>query len=94
MSQEKFQQAVNLFKSGSKKQAGELLLEIVESDSSNAEAWYGLALCTDVMEKKKFYLDKVLEINPQHSKALQLSEKIGHCSTPTDIAMPKERFLK
>ncbi len=72
MSNEKFQLAVSLFKSGDKKRAEELLLEIVGTDSSNAEVWYGLALCSDVVEKKKFYLEKVLAINPQHHKASEL----------------------
>lgn len=75
MSQEKFQQAINLFKAGNKKQAGDLLLEVVNANPRNAEAWFGLALCTDDMKKKKYFLEKVIELNPQHSKASQLLEK-------------------
>jgi thioredoxin-like negative regulator of GroEL len=51
MTQEKFQQAIDLFKAGNRKQVSGLLLEVVKSDSGNAEAWFGLALCTDVTEK-------------------------------------------
>jgi len=76
MQEEKFQQAINYFKAGNKKQAVELLLEIVDADPNNAEAWFGLALCTDTKEIKKKYLNEVLNINPNHPKALQLMNEI------------------
>jgi tetratricopeptide (TPR) repeat protein len=77
MAQEKLQQAATLFKAGDRKRAGELLMEVVKTDPDNADAWYGLAACTDDSEKKKFYLKKVLEINPQHARASHLLEKLA-----------------
>lgn len=76
MSQDKILQAINLFKAGNKKQAGEILQEVVAADPSNAEAWYGLALCAETTEKSRNYLNKLLAINPQHAKAQALLEKM------------------
>jgi hypothetical protein len=76
MSQEKLQQAATLLRAGDRKHAGELLMGVVQADPGNVDAWYGLAICTEETEKKRLFLNKVLEINPQHTKASQLLEKI------------------
>lgn len=83
MTQEKLKQATILFKAGKKKQAGQLLLDVVKNDSNNANAWFGLALCTDDAEQKMYFVEKVLEINPEHARALKLSKKEGY--TTKDI---------
>lgn len=93
MSQEKFEQAISYFKAGNKKQASELLLEIVDVEPINVDAWFGLALCTDDLEKKKYFLKKVLEIKPLHSKASQLLEEINSTSTAkTPDPIKKQNF--
>lgn len=84
MSNDKFEQAINLYKAGNKERARELLLEVVNMEPNNAEAWLGLAICTEDLEKKKEFLEKVIEINPSHSKAKQLLQGIHNTSDSTE----------
>lgn len=84
MTQELFQQAVILFKSGDRERAGKLLQEIVKSNPGNEKAWFGLVSCTDSIEEKQYYLQKVLEINPENSKASQLLKKMNTSHSSDD----------
>lgn len=94
-------QAADLFKKGERSQAVEILKEVIRSDPNNLNAWYGLALCLDDVEKKIFCLQRVLRLNPNHQKAKELlarlkDEQIGlaNLTGPTTAAVaPKNAKL-
>ena len=74
MSDDVLQQAAELFKKGDKEQASKLLSELVNKEPRNASAWYGLAICLNETEQKRYCLQRVLEINPDNAKAKQMLE--------------------
>lgn len=69
MSEKLQEQAVDLYKRGERSKAAKLLKQLLQSEPKNTSAWYGLALCLDEPERKRYCLGKVLEIDPQHEKA-------------------------
>lgn len=70
-SSEEMKRAIEYFKSGDKQKARQLLLSIVNSDSGNVDALYGLYLCTGDSNEQRMYLEKVLQLDPHHKKANQ-----------------------
>lgn len=66
------QEALNLYEQGDKNKAAQLLMEFLQTNPENASAWYGLALCVADVDLKIEYLQRVLQIDPQHSQASQL----------------------
>jgi hypothetical protein len=69
MTPEKIKSAINLFKSGDKQAAKQLLLEIIKSDPQNETGWLWLSACVDTIDQKKYCLEKVLAINPNNLDA-------------------------
>jgi hypothetical protein len=69
-------EAFDLFNKGEKQQAAKLLGALVIQEPKNVSAWYGLALCLDEPEKKIYCIQKVLSIDPNHTKARQAIEKL------------------
>lgn len=65
------QQAAKLYKNGEKRQAAKILSNLLKKEPDNASAWYGLALCLDDTDRKKYCLHKILDLNPDHEKAQQ-----------------------
>ena len=82
---DKLNEAVDLYRSGNKSQAEKLLSSLIIQEPNNASAWYGLALCSDNSQRKKFCLQKVLKINPKHQKARQAIENLSANEKPTSI---------
>jgi uncharacterized Zn finger protein (UPF0148 family) len=70
-------ESFELFNRGEKQQAAKLLAALVLREPYNASAWYGLALCLDDTEKQTYCLNKVLSINPNHTKAKQMIETLS-----------------
>lgn len=75
-------QAINLAKTGNKNGAYKILVEIIKEDPQNEIAWFWMAACTLDVERKRFFLSKVLEINPDNQKASELFEQL------TEIPLP------
>jgi tetratricopeptide (TPR) repeat protein len=83
MNEDKLKQAALLYKQGNKSQAAILLGEIVRQDPNNSNAWYGLALSLDELDKKIFCLKKVIALEPSHQKAIQLLGQIQEGQKPS-----------
>lgn len=71
------QTAYGYFKRGEKQEAAKLLAALVIKEPKNANAWFGLAVCIDDKEKKIFCFEKVLSIEPNHTKAKDMLEKLS-----------------
>jgi len=70
-------ESFELFNKGEKQQAAKLLAALVKQEPNNVSAWYGLALCLDETEKRIYCLQRVLRIDPNHTKARQAIEKFS-----------------
>lgn len=70
-------ESFELFNKGEKQQAAKLLAALVKQEPNNVSAWYGLALCLDEAEKRIYCLQRVLSIDPNHTKARQAIEKFS-----------------
>lgn len=97
---ELMKQAVDLFRAGNKQDAESVLKEIIDRDPSNVDAWYGLALCIDDISQKKYYLEKVITLKPDHPKAKELLKQFFNQSTeqkqetPIGGAQPQQKIVK
>ncbi len=73
MAQEEIREIINRAiqkaRSGDKKTAREILLEVVERAPSREDVWFWLAGLSDDPEDAQVYLETVLALNPEHKKA-------------------------
>jgi hypothetical protein len=63
------QNAIGLYKTGKKTEAGAIFARIVKANPNNEQAWLGLSACIVPEEQKKYCLNQVLRINPQNEHA-------------------------
>ncbi len=66
---DQLQQAIAAAEVGQRTEARQLLLQVVEDDERNEDAWLRLASVLDHPEDRRMCLENVLELNPQHSAA-------------------------
>ena len=70
------QKAIELIKSGQKKEGGHLLIEFVKRYPENESAWLWLAFCVSTNKDKIYCLEKALGINPQNIAARKELQKL------------------
>ncbi len=75
MASDLFQQGVEAFQAGDKARAKELLLQVVNAAPDNENAWYYLAAAETDNGLRRQYLERVLQINPNHERARQVMAK-------------------
>lgn len=73
---DKLREAKLHYKNGERKQAYNLLLEIIKQDPYNSDVWYRLALCESDIDKKNFFLDRALHLDPSNQLARQYVEQL------------------
>lgn len=94
MSSEELQRAIALIKSGDKENGRNLLLDVVNLDPKNEDAWLWL---TSVVprDKRAFCFEKVLEINPNNILAKQKIDPLSSNSQvqfdPTPQPIPSNQ---
>ncbi|MFD3165083.1 tetratricopeptide repeat protein [Herpetosiphon sp. NSE202] len=71
MSTEAFQAGVAALKSGNKALARQHLMQVVEQDENNEQAWLYLAGALEDPQEMRISLENALHINPQSSRAKQ-----------------------
>jgi tetratricopeptide (TPR) repeat protein len=67
--EEKLAQAITAAQAGHKTEARQLLVEIVQADDKQAEAWWWLNEVVDSLEDKVVCLENVLTLNPANESA-------------------------
>ena len=85
---ELIEQGMTAMKAGDNDRARDLLQQAVEQDPDNARAWYMLAGAhSDDMAKRRYALEKVLELKPDNEKAKAQLARINQAvATPgTDV---------
>jgi tetratricopeptide (TPR) repeat protein len=65
------EQGISAARSGQKQQAYALFVQALQQDPHNEIAWLWLSAAVGSKEEQRYCLERVLEINPQHSMALR-----------------------
>lgn len=76
MSDDILRRAVELYRQGKKEQAAGLLSDLLAREPQNASAWYGLAVCLDDPDRKRYCLQRTLSIDPEHAQARQMLDQL------------------
>ena len=76
MSSDLFQQGVEAFQAGDKARTKQIMLEVTAADPNNDNAWYYLAAAESNRTKRRQYLERVLQINPNHERAREVLAKL------------------
>jgi hypothetical protein len=85
MDKVRFEEAVEMYKKGDKKGAEKLLTQL-SCESEDAEVWYGLSRCADNEEKRIFYLEKCLAVQPDLLNARKELETLLGKQAEKDVA--------
>jgi hypothetical protein len=89
MSGDLFQQGVEAFQAGDKARAKELLLQATAQNPNHDNAWYYLAAAEPDITLRRQYLERVLQINPNHERARQVMAKFeGQVDAAPAAAQP------
>ena len=75
---ETLRQAVEDIKAGEKKRAKQLLIEILQRDEDNENAWLWMTRCVDDRETKRECFEHVLAINPHNEHAIKGLERLDN----------------
>jgi predicted regulator of Ras-like GTPase activity (Roadblock/LC7/MglB family) len=91
--------AIKVAKAGDKRKARQLLLDIVENEPTEEDAWLWLAGFSDDPEDAKAYLETVLALNPAHARAIAglriIEQRIASAPPHASArARPPKRFCK
>src|SRR5436190_7226459 len=76
------EQAIEAIQAGQKAQGRAILAKLVNQEPRNERAWLWLASCVDQPEKKRYCLQRVLELNPSSAAGLQLLAELDAPSPP------------
>jgi hypothetical protein len=79
---QKLQQAYNLIKANQRREAGELLVELLKTDRDNADAWWLLANASTKPDQREKALSQVLRLRPGDDRAQKMLEKLRAESEP------------
>ena len=75
---ETLRQAVEDIKAGEKERAKQLLIEILQRDEDNENAWLWMTRCVDDRETKRECFEHVLTINPHNEHAIKGLERLDN----------------
>ena len=76
-------QAIDLIKAGSKQDALPILKTILKSDKDNERAWLWMTACANNVADRRYCLEQVLRINPNHEKAKAALAKMDEPEEPS-----------
>src|SRR5512135_2312445 len=93
MSSDLFQQGVEAFRAGDKARTKEIMQQITAAEPNNENAWYYLAAAESDETLRRQYLERVLQINPDNTRARDILAKLdaragGTASAATSAAVP------
>lgn len=85
--------AVKAAKRGAKREAASLFKKVVKLNSSNVQAWLGLAWALDKEREKRFCLQKVLEIDPNNQHAIKMLQSLeGESRRVIDVSAKTSNY--
>jgi hypothetical protein len=81
-------QAYQYIKEGNATKAENLLIEILQKNEDNADAWWLMANAVGAPDEQRESLEQVLRIRPGDEKASKMLEKINRLHPPKAAAVP------
>lgn len=83
-------------RAGNKKEARQLLRQVIERDPKNEMAWLWTASVADTIQERGQYLERVLQINPANTRAAQelgklriaLAQQAQDAEIPAEVPAP------
>ena len=69
--EEKLKQGIAALKAGRRKEARAILLQVLEHDEENEQAWLWMSAAVETDKLRRTCLEKVVEINPDNAHALK-----------------------
>ena len=90
MTATKLQEAINCIKSGDRQTGQRLLTEVLHAEPGNEAAWLWMSALMSG-EKRRFCLEKVLSLNPNHPQAREQLAKLA-TSSPQTVATVAPEF--
>jgi len=94
MSDETINQAIAAIKAGDKEHAKQLLLQVLEVDEDNEDAWLAMAACVDDLGLKRECLEWALEINPHSELAKRGMRRLDRTGSAEPVPRAKKRKKK
>ena len=86
------QQGIVAARAGKREQARALLMQVVEADERNEQAWLWLAGVVDAPEDIRTCLENVLDLNPANQQAQQglawVEKRYGPAPPPPEMEAP------
>jgi ferric-dicitrate binding protein FerR (iron transport regulator) len=94
--QQKLKGALAALKSGDKAAAWKLFAEILREDPNQADAWVGLSLSTNRLERRREYLERALRLKPNHPYARSALARLdnpvtSHPKSPLPVVAPNAK---
>ncbi len=88
------QQAIDTLNTGDRAGTARLLAQVVSQDPHDETAWLWLAACLDDIDKKRYCLQKAIELNPANDAARQDLAHLADmpavpAATQEDIHLPQ-----
>lgn len=87
---ERLKLGIEAVKTGQRVKAKELLIEIVEEDEENEQAWLWLSSVVDTDADKQICLENMLTLNPQNQSAQKRLAKLRNSATPSRQTIRRE----
>lgn len=80
---DRLQEGIAAFQAGERERAQTIFEEIVRVEPDNDTAWYYLAAAQTDFNLRRQYLERVLQLNPQHQRAREVLDRMN-TSVPTE----------
>ena len=92
---DQLRQAYSLMKDGKKREAGEIVQNVLEQDRKNVNAWWMLANLLDDEQRIRTCLQQVLKLDPNHKGATAMLKKLSTVDEPvSDLFAEAEADLR
>jgi len=88
--EESLKLGIAAMKTGQRDKARDLLMEAIEHDEENEQAWLWLSGAVDTDEDKRVCLENVLSLNPENQAAQKGLVKLGNPATPSRQTVRRE----
>jgi len=85
--QDRLNSAIELIKSGKKKEGGQILVDLAKFKQNDENIFLWLAVCVNNIDKKKEFLQKALTISPNNHVAKEGLEKIIRSEIQPDLSL-------
>lgn len=90
---ETLQQAYLFLKAGNRDRARDLLLDVIDKNPNEAEAWVGLSFCVHTVQERKKCLERALRIAPAHPYARAALSRLEAVDQPPVPAGKKSSLV-